>query len=57
MSNLKIGDTVYYKGEKRKVTFLRNIFGGEFCHLSGYPFIVRASSPKPVIQMYAVIEG
>lgn len=52
MLDLKIGGVVMHKGVKRKITYVRKIFGGTFVHLVGYGYIVPAHSVKPVIRMY-----
>lgn len=49
MSNLKKGDRVYHRGEKRNVTYVRHIFGGVFIHLSGWPFMVSPNAVKPIV--------
>lgn len=58
MSNLKIGDVVYHNGTKRKVTYLRDAFGGQFCHLSGFPYLVPITPAlKPVVRVTEVVRA
>lgn len=51
MFDLKIGDVVYHNGVKRKVTFVRRIFGGTFLHLKGWGYMVPARAVKPVFRL------
>ena len=55
MPNLNIGDVVYFRGEKRKITYVRHIFGGVFLHLAGHAYMIRRSQVKPVIRVSAEI--
>ena len=51
MSNLKIGDVVWHQGQKKKITYVRKIFGGAFYHLAGFPYMTPRTRIKPVIRL------
>lgn len=54
MLNVKVGDTVFHKGTKRKVTYVREYEGVRFLHLTGLPHMVFYDSVKnPALDGYA----
>lgn len=51
MLNVKVGDIVFHKGAKRKVTYVRDFGGVRSLRLEGLPLIVFYDSVKPVARM------
>lgn len=51
MFNVKVGDTVFHKGKKRKVTYAREFAGARLLHLTGLPYMVFYGSVKPVFRV------
>ena len=49
MPKLSIGDTVMHLGQKRTITYIRQLCGTQMYHLSGYvPMVVRYQF-KPIL--------
>lgn len=57
MSNLKIGDTVFYAGKKRTVESLKKVCGFSLVKMVGHAYMVRSDLVKPVVRVTEIMRA
>lgn len=57
MSNLKIGDTVFYAGKKRVVQSVKKACGFTLVKMVGHAYMVRSDLVKPVVRVTEIVRA